>query len=74
MSIGESPTAGREFIARFGLEIPFVIDANGAVANAYGLVSTPTTYVIDREGRLVDEREGLISQGWIDGTLSTIGG
>ena len=74
VSVGESPDVVRDFVARFGLENPFVVDSSGSIASAYGLVSTPTTYSIDAAGNIVEKREGVVSQAWIDQAANQGGG
>ena len=36
----------------YGSLYPSVVDPGGAIANAYGVTSPPTTFVIDRDGRV----------------------
>ncbi len=40
------------FAAHYGSLYPSVIDPGGVLANSYGVSSPPTTYVIDRHGRV----------------------
>jgi thiol-disulfide isomerase/thioredoxin len=44
--------SARAFAAHYGSLYPSVIDPGGVVANNYGVISPPTTYVIDRHGRV----------------------
>ncbi len=45
---------GRRFVERFDLTFPIVFDGEGDTFDAYGLTGLPETFVVDREGRLVD--------------------
>jgi len=47
-SIGAATT----FAAHYGSLYPSIVDPGGAIANRYGVTSPPTTYVIDRHGRV----------------------
>lgn len=40
------------FARHYGSLYPSVIDTGGVIANGYGVRSPPTTYVIDRHGRI----------------------
>jgi cytochrome c biogenesis protein CcmG/thiol:disulfide interchange protein DsbE len=44
-------TAAR-FIAKLGISYPVLLDEEGALARQYGVTGLPTTYFIDRSGRL----------------------
>jgi cytochrome c biogenesis protein CcmG, thiol:disulfide interchange protein DsbE len=44
-------TAAR-FVARLGISYPVLLDEDGALARRYGVTGLPTTFVIDRTGRL----------------------
>jgi peroxiredoxin len=41
------------FLTRFHLSFTTLLDATGQVTRLYGVTSLPTTYLLDREGRLV---------------------
>ena len=51
------------FAAHYGSLYPSIIDPGGVIANSYGVISPPTTFVINREGRVAatllgaDERQ-----------------
>jgi thiol-disulfide isomerase/thioredoxin len=40
------------FAAHYGSLYPSIIDPGGVIANSYGVTSPPTTYVINRQGRV----------------------
>jgi cytochrome c biogenesis protein CcmG/thiol:disulfide interchange protein DsbE len=40
------------FAEHYGSLYPSVIDPGGTIANRYGVISPPTTYVINRQGRI----------------------
>lgn len=52
----------REYVARSGITYPTVVDASSEAALAYGLRGVPETYVIDRDGRMVDHIIGPVTE------------
>ena len=40
------------FARHYGSLYPSIVDTGGLIANSYGITSPPTTYVIDRHGRV----------------------
>lgn len=45
--------SARAFAQHYGSLYPSIVDPGGALANRYGVISPPTTFVIDRHGRVV---------------------
>jgi peroxiredoxin len=55
----DHPNAVAEFVRTRALPFRIALDSNGAVARAFGNVSvTPTTYLLDRRGRIVAKYVG----------------
>jgi cytochrome c biogenesis protein CcmG/thiol:disulfide interchange protein DsbE len=55
----DSVSAAKSFNAYYGSLYPSVAqDTNGSIANSYGVTSPPTTFIIDRHGRVVAELLG----------------
>ena len=52
LNAGEEEDAVRRFARELGLRFPLVLDPDGAIRSAYGVVGLPTTFVLDREGRV----------------------
>lgn len=50
------------FIKDYGINYPVVYADNGVVINYGGIRAIPTTFVIDREGKIVASYEGLVSK------------
>ncbi|MCS7007333.1 MAG: TlpA disulfide reductase family protein [Thermoleophilia bacterium] len=51
----------RAFVERFGLTFPIVYDGPGDTLGRLGVTGFPETFVIDREGRVVDVIVGAIT-------------
>lgn len=57
----DSLSAAAAFARHYGSLYASVVDTGGAIANRYGVTSPPTTFVIDRHGRVVVTLLGPIS-------------
>lgn len=51
----------RAYVASTGASYPVVVDADSSTALSYGLRGVPETYVIDRDGRIVDRVIGPVT-------------
>jgi cytochrome c biogenesis protein CcmG/thiol:disulfide interchange protein DsbE len=49
---GDSADRAHGFIRKFGLTYPILGDTDNSVGNDYGLRGLPTTFLIDRDGRI----------------------
>lgn len=54
----ESEKRVRAFISEFSLSFPVLLDLNGDISSLYGIVGLPTTYIIDREGKIIGKAVG----------------
>lgn len=50
VNVRQDPATAAAFIARLGTSYPVLLDREGAVAKAYGVLGLPTTFLIDRTG------------------------
>jgi cytochrome c biogenesis protein CcmG, thiol:disulfide interchange protein DsbE len=48
----DTVSSATSFAAHYGSLYPSVVDPGGTIANNYGVISPPTTFVIDRHGRV----------------------
>ena len=51
----------RRFMRRYGLTFPVVDDGSGDIGDRFGVRGVPETYVLDREGRVVEAFVGAIN-------------
>jgi cytochrome c-type biogenesis protein len=58
------------FRAEFGLSFPLLLDADARVQNLYAIQSYPTTYVLDRDGVIVDQHFGALTADQITSLVS----
>ncbi len=49
----------REFYGGYGFTLPAGFDAAGAVSRQFGVVATPTNYLVDANGRVVWRHYGF---------------
>ena len=50
----DNETIAREFVSELGLTFDFATDHGEAIASAYGIEFYPTTWFIDRQGRVAE--------------------
>ena len=66
----DSTPASMKFARDNGMSFPSVRDVGTKLARRYGTNNIPETFVIDREGRIVDVFRGQIDQAFIDRALA----
>lgn len=52
INYGESKNEAIPFMQSYGMEFPNFLDPNKAVAGQYGVISMPSSYLIDRKGEV----------------------
>lgn len=55
-----------DFISRYQLRYPFLMDRTAEVSITYGVTTTPTTYFVSPGGEIVDVRFGVVSASWLE--------
>lgn len=68
----DSTPASMRFVEENGMSFPSVRDVGTKLAERYGTNNIPETFVIDREGRIVDVFRGQIDQAFIDRALAKV--
>jgi peroxiredoxin len=63
--------AARQFVSQWGATWPAVLDPGGTLANAYGVTSPPTTFLIDPAGRVAGVYLGPTTKAQLDSLLET---
>jgi len=67
----DNAASAARFIRQHHWTFPVLIDSSGEVGNAYGITGLPTTFVLDRQGRIIRRLIGPQTAG---GLLSIIAG
>jgi peroxiredoxin len=52
VNMGQSRATAAEFSNRLGLGYPVLLDSDSAVTERYGVIVLPTTFLVDRRGRV----------------------
>jgi peroxiredoxin len=52
VNVRQDADTARRFIARLGVSYETLLDSDGRVARTYGVLGLPTTFFVDRDGRL----------------------
>ena len=50
---GESQSQVNTFMKEYGLSFPVVLDSDSRVSQTYGIQGIPTTFLIDRQGKII---------------------
>jgi peroxiredoxin len=58
ISVKEKENALIKYKKEFNISSPLMIDGKAKVANAYGVWAHPTTFLINREGKIVGREFG----------------
>ncbi|AQQ53937.1 redoxin domain-containing protein [Planococcus lenghuensis] len=58
------------FVQEYGLTFPIPLDEEGQVREAYGILTIPTTFLINEEGRLVTQIRGPLSNDMLEELVS----
>ena len=63
IAVDDTASEASKFAEQVGVTYPLALDTTGDVARAYRIRAVPSTYFIDREGRLATTLSGLANQG-----------
>jgi peroxiredoxin len=72
IDVGERPDQVRQFAAELKIAFPLVLDTDGQVYPAYGVMGLPTSYLIDAEGRIRDVHLGVVTRAYLTDWLSRL--
>lgn len=61
VDVGEMTSVVKPWLEERGLTFPVALDLNSMVANQYRVFAYPTTYLIDRDGRIINIRRGAFA-------------
>jgi cytochrome c biogenesis protein CcmG/thiol:disulfide interchange protein DsbE len=66
LNLSESRLTVHRFLADVPVTFPILIDEKNRVEDLYHIIPLPTTYFIDKSGKIVHKREGQMSGDYID--------
>ena len=58
VSIQESQATVEAWVKKVGLPFPVLLDEDGTATRAWKVRSTPTVFIVDRQGRLIGKTSG----------------
>ncbi|TCP59550.1 peroxiredoxin [Tumebacillus sp. BK434] len=62
----DSPSVSAAFLKKFGVEFPNVLDEEGKVSDQYHVLVIPTSFLIDKDGKIVQMVQGPLFNEEID--------
>lgn len=72
VNVGEPKLSVQKFVDRFGLTFPVVIDREDQVMNAYEINPLPTTFLIDKEGKIKQIITGTMTEEMVKQYMESI--
>ena len=63
IAVDDTASEASKFAEQVGVTYPLALDTTGDVARAYRIRAVPSTYFIDREGKLATTLHGVANQG-----------
>src|SRR3989338_8632349 len=62
IAVDDTERKAKEFLKKTGLTIPAGMDKTGKIKDAYGLYGMPTTFFIDKNGKISYFHEGVVTE------------
>jgi peroxiredoxin len=72
VNVGESKLAVEKFAEKYQLDFPIVIDKDNQVLEAYDISPIPTTFLINKDGKIVEIITGTMTEQDIKNKLEKI--
>ncbi len=72
VNFGESQPAVLAFAGELSLQLPLLLDSDGAVQQSYRVPGYPSSYFIDRQGRVAAVHLGILKEDQLSARLATI--
>lgn len=69
VNVAEAPENVSQFAEQFRMDVPVVIDPQGAISDRYNVRGLPTSIFLDADGKITDVRPGAINREVIDTVL-----
>ncbi len=54
----ETDIAVKNFVKQYDLKFPVAIDKGGEIIKTYGVIPLPTSFLIDKDGKVIQEIKG----------------
>lgn len=69
VNVAEPPEKVSQFAEQFRMDVPVVIDPQGAISDRYNVSGLPTSIFLDADGKIMVVRPGAINRAVIDDVL-----
>ena len=73
VNVQESEDVVRPYVAEHAIAYPVLLDSNGAISSAYGVLGFPMTYFLDSTGHIVAKHAGQLSPDQLNEYLRQLG-
>ena len=68
----DSIASARAFARHYGSLYPSIVDPGGGIANRYGVTAPPTTFILDRHGRVAAELLGATDAAQLERAVAAV--
>src|SRR5699024_1507042 len=72
LNLQDRPEPAMAFLRDHDVELPSIVDSDGTLSVHWGVRGLPTTFLIDREGRVVDVHHGQVTENWIEDVVAPV--
>lgn len=74
VDVQDTRRAGKAFVRRYRLTFPSIFDQRASLADSLGFFGVPTTFVVDRQGRIAQKIVGKAKFGALGRDLARLAG
>jgi peroxiredoxin len=60
VNVAQSKTHTQKIVSEYGATFPVALDTDQKAADAYNVRSLPTTFVVDKDRRIIKKKEGFM--------------
>ncbi len=72
IAVQDTEEDARRFIKEHGLTLPTGLDKDQSIAELYGIMGVPTTFIMDREGMIVYTHLGAVTEELLEDELEKL--
>jgi peroxiredoxin len=72
VNVGETKLAVEKFVKKYDLQFPTLLDNDGQVLEAYGVNPLPTTFLINKDGKIIEKITASLSEKTIKSYMEKI--
>lgn len=72
VATNDKPLDAQSFVEKYGITYPVVVDPHGAIGNGWGVTGIPTTFFVDRSGKVQASIVGASTEVQFEEKLSSV--